>query len=217
MKCCWTFKYEYICIIDGKVCCLYLGMLLGYCRLDQEYTDLMLCLYLDYVYKYVCVSECCVHGGGDMVYNIGREEVCENYYSCLKCEPIYYDNELIHVYHEFTLPVQEQHIVLLDIYVVVLVLLSVNITIKYAYICEKHNVTIIETQCKLIIYVLHINSMSHWYYYLFITIVLIILYSCIHSHEHVTCKSLCLSKGKMKGGGNLCTHLCVFLTYRDLG
>ena len=142
----------------------------------------------------------------------------ENYYSCLKCEPIYYDNELIHVYHEFTLPEQEKHIVLLNKYVVELVLLSVNITIKYAYICEMHNVTIIETQCKLVIYVLHMNSMPHFYYSLFITIVLIILYSCVHLHEHVACKSLYLSKGKMKGGVNyFYTHPWVFLTYRDLG
>ena len=262
MKCCWTFKYEYICIIDGKVCCLYLGMLLGYCRLDQEYTDLMLCLYLDYVYKCVCVSKWCVQSGGDWVYDIEREEVCENYYSCLKCEPIYQDNELIHIYHEFTLSMQKNSIlVLLDIYVILLVLLdtciyvillvllSVNITIKYGYICKrieiisnldltinfsikktisniflmdnkivKYNVIIIEILSMLVIYVVNINSMSHFYYYLFGTIVLIILHSCIQSHEHVACKSLYLSKGKMKGGGNnVCIHPWVFLTYRDFG
>ena len=58
---------------------------------------------------------------------------------------------------------------------------------------EKYNMTITEIQSKFVIYVLHIDSMSHFYYYLFDTIVLIILYSCIYSHEHVACKSLSLT------------------------
>ena len=109
-----------------------------------------------YNYKYVSVSECCVNGGGERVYNTGREEMCKNYYSCLKCEPLYHDNELILTYHEFTLSIQKMHIhvnmllhiVLLDIYVMLLVLLSVNFNIKYACICKR--IEIIGITCTII-------------------------------------------------------------------